>query len=81
MPNRTVRANAQALPETTNRRAVLGAVLAAGAAGATAVLPSAASGAQVLSAIDRRVLDLWRRRSRMRAALEQIRNQIDAATA
>ena len=35
MPKATVRANAQALPEPTNRRAVLGAVLAAGAAAVT----------------------------------------------
>jgi hypothetical protein len=39
MPNATVRANTQALPEETNRRAVLGAVLAAGAA---AALPAVA---------------------------------------
>ena len=31
MPKATVRANARTLPEATNRRAVLGAVLAAGA--------------------------------------------------
>jgi hypothetical protein len=37
MPNAPVRANARALPETTNRRAVLGVVLAAGAAAATAL--------------------------------------------
>jgi hypothetical protein len=43
MPNATVRANARTLPEATNRRAVLGAILAAGAAGATAVMPAAAS--------------------------------------
>ena len=42
MPKATVRANAQALPEPTNRRAVLGAVLAAGAAAVT-VLPATAS--------------------------------------
>ena len=42
MPNATVRANAQALPEPTNRRAVLGAVLAAGAA-AVIALPATAS--------------------------------------
>ena len=42
MPKATVRANAQALPEPTNRRAVLGAVLAAGAAAVTA-LPATAS--------------------------------------
>jgi hypothetical protein len=40
MPNATVRANAQAMPEETNRRAVLGAVLAAGAA---SVLPAVAA--------------------------------------
>ena len=42
MPNDTLRADARALPETTNRRAVMGAVLAAGAA---AVLPAVASAA------------------------------------
>jgi hypothetical protein len=42
MPNATVRANARTVPEATSRRAILGAVLAAGA---TAVLPAAASGA------------------------------------
>jgi hypothetical protein len=48
MPNATVRANARTLPEVINRRSVLGAILAAGAAGATAVLP-AASGAAAAS--------------------------------
>jgi hypothetical protein len=42
MPN-TVRANARTLPEATTRRAALGAIIAAGAAGATVVLPAAAS--------------------------------------
>jgi hypothetical protein len=51
MPNDTVRANARALPETTNRRAVLGAVLAAGAAGAAAVLPATASPAVAIDPI------------------------------
>jgi hypothetical protein len=63
MPN-TVRANARAMPEATNRRAVLGAVLAAGAAAATA-LPASALGAPPLSAVDRRVLSLWGRRRAM----------------
>jgi hypothetical protein len=81
MPNATVRANARTLPEATNRRAVLGAVLAAGALGATAALPSIASGAPVLSAVDRRVLDLWGRYTRMRAALERIADQRNAAQA
>jgi hypothetical protein len=40
MPNATVRANARILPEGTNRRAVLGAVLAAGA---TVSLPAVAA--------------------------------------
>jgi hypothetical protein len=43
MPKATALANALTLPEATNRRAVLGAIIAAGAAGATAVLPAAAS--------------------------------------
>jgi hypothetical protein len=49
MPTDTDRANAPAMPKATNRRAVLGAVLAAGAIGATAVLPAAASRAIVAS--------------------------------
>ena len=49
MPKATVRANAQALPEPTNRRAVLGAVLAAGAAAVTA-LPATAS--RAIAAVD-----------------------------
>jgi len=82
MPNATKPANARALPEATNRRAVLGAVLAAGALGATAALPVyAAPGPTALSATDRRVLDLWRRRSQMRAALQRISEQIDTAEA
>jgi hypothetical protein len=59
MPN-TVRADARDLPKATNRRAVLGAVLAAGAVAATA-LPASALGAPPLSAVDRRVLSLWGR--------------------
>jgi hypothetical protein len=65
MPNTTVRATARTLPESTNRRAVLGAVLAAGAAGATAALPSAASVTPALSALDRRILNLWRWRAKL----------------
>ena len=42
MPKATVRANAQALSEPTNRRAVLGTVLAASAVGATAAIPAVA---------------------------------------
>ena len=41
MPNATVRANARTLPETS-RRAILGAVLAAGAIGAIPIAVEAA---------------------------------------
>ena len=41
MPNATLRATAQALPEATNRRAVLGAVLAVGAASALTAIAAA----------------------------------------
>jgi hypothetical protein len=83
MPNATVRANAQTLPEATNRRAVLRSMLVAGAAVATA-LPGvviAAAQSPALSAIDRRVLDLWNRRSIMRTALERISDEGSAAEA
>jgi len=56
----------------TDRRAVLGAVLAAGAVGATAVLPAAAAEPQ-LSAVDRRVLDLWRRLSKLHTISKKLR--------
>jgi hypothetical protein len=73
MPNATVRANARTLPEATNRRAVLGAVLAAGVAGATAVLPAyAAPGPVALSPIDRRVLDLWQRYQKLRTDMDGV---------
>jgi hypothetical protein len=79
MPNATVRANAQALPETTSRRSVLGAILAAGAV-AVPTLPSfAAVETPARSAVDRRVLDLWNRRRRLRAALQRISDQMDMA--
>jgi hypothetical protein len=82
MSNATVRANARAMPEATNRRAVLGGVLAVGAVGATAALPAyAAPGPSALSATDRRVLDLWHRRNRMRDALQRISDQMDLAEA
>ena len=71
MPNATVRANARTLPEATSRRAVLGAVLAAGAAGATAALPAEAAAAPALSAADEHVLELWRRLADLRAIAER----------
>jgi hypothetical protein len=81
MPNATVRANARTLPEATSRRSVLGAILAAGAV-AVPTLPSfAAVETPALSAVDRRVLDLWNRRRRLRAALDHLSERIDAAEA
>jgi hypothetical protein len=59
MPNATVRADARTLPEATNRRAVLGAVLAAGAAvslpavAAASVTPSPNPDAHLLALIER----------------------------
>ena len=55
------------------------AVIAAGAVGATAVLPAAANAATTLSAIDRRVLDLWRRLTRLRSIAHSDRLRSDAA--
>jgi hypothetical protein len=79
MPNATLRANAQTLPEATNRRAVLGGILLAGVAITSA--PPAAAQSPALSAVDRRVLDLWNRRSRMRTAIERISEESSAAEA
>jgi hypothetical protein len=59
------------MPKATNRRAVLGAVLAAGAVAATA-LPASALGAPPLSAVDRRVLDLWRRRRAVKGICDRL---------
>ena len=75
MPNATVRANAQSLPEATSRRDVLAAVLAAGAAGATAALPAAAA-APALSAVDKQFLDLWADRAKLKARM--ILDRVDA---
>jgi len=55
MPNATPRANALALPERTDRRALLGVALAAGAA---AALPAAAL-SPALSPLDQHILKLW----------------------
>ncbi len=72
MPNNTLRANARTLPEVTDRRAVLGAVLAAAAVGATPALPAPASAPTTLSAFDRRVLDLWRRRQAVKSICDRL---------
>jgi hypothetical protein len=81
MPNATVRANARTLPKSTNRRSILGAILGAGAAGATAALPAAADAeAPKLSAVDRQVLDLWERRAELQAIAERCCEQHSAAS-
>jgi hypothetical protein len=73
MPNATVRANARTLPEAINRRAVLGAVLAAGA---TAALPApVAPQPPALSDVDRQALDLWKRRADLRATATRASEQ------
>jgi hypothetical protein len=80
MPNATVRANARTMPEATNRRAVLGAILTAGAAvGLPAALASAAAPAPTLSPLDKRVEDLWLRRRRLKAIADQLNERWDAA--
>jgi hypothetical protein len=47
------------LSEATNRRAIMGAILAAGSA--LALPTSASAQTPALSAVDRHILDLWRR--------------------
>jgi hypothetical protein len=79
MPNATVRANARTLPKTTNRRAILGGILVAGAGVTTALPAFAAVGTPTLSAVDRHVLDLWGHRATLKAIRDQIEAQFDAA--
>jgi hypothetical protein len=63
----------------TNRRAVLGAVL--GAAAAVAVRPEAmAAPLSSLSPVDRRVLDLWRRRAKLNAIVDRLLGLDDDAS-
>ncbi len=64
---------------TTDRRAVLVSVLAAGAVGATAVLPVPAAELPALSAADRRVLDLWRRRRKLYTIQDRFEDELAAA--
>jgi hypothetical protein len=73
MPNATERANARALPETTNRRAVLGAVLVAGAAVALpAVASPAAAIDPILALIERHKL-AWARFSKTCDPTDEVR--------
>ncbi len=68
------------MTRATNRRAVLGAVLAAGAAGATAALPTAASACPALSDVDRRILDLWSRLAKVRAISKKLNADFDKSS-
>ena len=56
----------------TSRRAVLGVALAAGAVAATALPQATAATLSSLSPIDRRVLDLWRRRTKLNAIVDRL---------
>ena len=56
----------------TNRRAILGTVIAVGAIATTSLSAAAAAAAPKLSAIDRRVLDLWARRAGLRLISRRI---------
>ena len=62
-----------------NRRAVLGAALAAGAVGATAAIPAPARAAPALSALDRRILNLWRWRAKLKVIADHRWEQLLAA--
>jgi hypothetical protein len=75
MPNATARANARTLPAATNRRAVLGAVLAAGA---TAALLARAAEGPSLSAVDKHVLALWADRAKLKAIGDRRDAAVDA---
>jgi hypothetical protein len=69
MPNATERANARALPETTNRRAILRGILAGSVAAATA-LP--ATGANAAEGADSEILALEAEIRRLGDAAEEI---------
>ena len=80
MPNATVRANARPMSEATNRRAILGAIVTAGAAiGLPAALATAAAAAPTLSPVDKRVEHLWLRRRRLKAIAGHLNKQHKAA--
>jgi hypothetical protein len=72
MSNATERANARVLPETTNRRAVLGAILAGAAVAATA-LP--ATVAPAFASADAEILALEAEISRLNATANEIQAQ------
>ncbi len=69
------------MTSANNHRAVPGAVLAGATIGATALPALAAPAAPELSAVDPRVLDLWRRRTKVRAIVNRLSVQYHAANA
>jgi hypothetical protein len=73
MTNANERANARALPETTNRRAVLGAVLAAGAAVALPALAGPAAATDPIFALIRRHQLAWARFSATCTLTDEVR--------
>ena len=77
MPNAPLRANARTMP----RRAILGAVLAAGAVGAIPAAAAIALTSPVLTPADQRALHLWKRLRRILAIRQRFGDQMDAAEA
>ena len=60
------------MTSATNRRALLGGAVAVGAVAATALPTAAGAQSPSLSTVDRRVLDLWRRRARLSAIVDRL---------
>ncbi len=60
------------MTDATNRRAVLGAVLAGAAIGATTLPALATPVAPELSAVDRDVIDLWSQRTKLKAIADHL---------
>jgi hypothetical protein len=77
MPNATVRAAARTLPEAATRRAALGAIIAAGAAGATVVLPAATSRA-IAASVPYEDAALFALLTEARA-IDMLQNEVDDA--
>ena len=67
------------MTNVTNRRAIMGAVVAVGAVATTSLSAAAIAPAPKLSATDRRVLDLWARRAKLRLLSRRTADAFDAA--
>jgi hypothetical protein len=81
VPNAIVRANARPMSEATNRRAILGAIVTAGAVSALPAAAAFASPGPALTPADQRALDLWKRARRLLAIQERLGEEYDAAEA